>query len=181
MTAMTYTLIPLGNPGEKYARTRHNVGRIMLSMIEGEIEKIPSCEILIPSTFMNESGKAVSEYLRYHEGRELVVIYDDKDLAYGKFRVSHDRGDGGHNGVKSVIESLGTKEFVRIRIGIAHKDTDGKEIKAPHGVGVQDYVMGRITEDEEESLRSIASQVLGAIKIITEDGYQKAMDRYNKK
>lgn len=176
---MIYTLVPLGNPGEKYAHTRHNVGRIVVEMIENDIKKIEGCEIFIPETFMNESGKAISEYLRYHEGRELVIVYDDKDLAYGTFRISHDRGDGGHNGVKSVIESLGTKEFVRIRIGIAHKDTDGKDIKAPHGEVVQSYVMGRVNEDEEESLRAITSQVIGAVKTITEEGYQKAMERYN--
>jgi PTH1 family peptidyl-tRNA hydrolase len=106
-------------------------------------------------------------------------VYDDKDLAYGKMRISHDRGDGGHNGVKSVIESLGTKEFIRIRIGIAPHDTDGKEVKAPHGEAVQGYVMGNVSEREEESLRVVASPLVGAIKTITEDGYQKAMERYN--
>lgn len=176
---MIYTLVPLGNPGEKYTHTRHNAGRIVLEMIKEDVEKIEGCEIFVHDLFMNESGRAISEYFRYHEGRELVIIYDDKDLAYGKFRISHDRGDGGHNGVKSVIESLGTKEFIRIRIGIAHKDTDGKEVKAIHGEEVQGYVMGRITEDEEELLRSIASQVVGSIKTITEEGYQKAMERYN--
>lgn len=174
-----YTLIPLGNPGEKYARTRHNVGRIMLDLIRDDIEKISGCEIFIPDTFMNESGKGIAEYLRYHEDRELVIIYDDKDLAYGTFRISHDRGDGGHNGVKSIIESLGTREFVRIRIGIAPHDTNGNEIKAPHGEAVQGYVMGNVSEKEEESLRAIAKDVLDAIKIIATDGYQKAMERYN--
>lgn len=176
---MVYTLVPLGNPGEKYAHTRHNIARILFSLIKEDIENLSSCETFIPTTFMNESGKAVSEYFRYHEGRELVVIYDDKDLPYGKFRISHDRGDGGHNGVKSIIESLGTKEFIRIRIGIAPHDTDGKEIKAPHGEAVQGYVMGNVSEKEEESLRAIAKDVIGAIKTITESGYQKAMERYN--
>lgn len=178
---MIYTFVPLGNPGEKYARTRHNAGRIALSLISDDMEKISSCEVFIPDTFMNESGKAISEYMRYHEGRELVVVYDDKDLAFGKLRISHDRGDGGHNGVKSVIESLGTKEFIRIRIGIAHKETDGKDIKALHGEEVQSYVMGKITDDEEESLRAVATPLLGAIKVITEDGYQNAMEVYNSK
>jgi len=177
--SMIYTLAPLGNPGTKYAHTRHNAGRIALAMINDDIDKLSACEIFIPETFMNESGRAVAEYMRYHEGRELVVIYDDKDLAYGTFRISHDRGDGGHNGVKSVIESLGTKEFIRIRIGIAPHDVDGKEVKAPHGEAVQGYVLGNVSEKEEESLRAIASSLLGAIKTITEEGYEKAMERYN--
>jgi PTH1 family peptidyl-tRNA hydrolase len=176
---MIYTLVPLGNPGEKYARTRHNAARIALDFVRDEVEKIAECEIFTPTTFMNESGKAVAEYLRYHESRELVVIYDDKDLAYGKLRISHDRGDGGHNGVKNIIESLGTKEFIRIRIGIAPHDTDGKEIKAPHGEAVQGYVMGMVSTHEEESLKAVATSLLGSVKLIAESGYQKAMDKYN--
>jgi PTH1 family peptidyl-tRNA hydrolase len=174
-----YTLIPLGNPGSKYANTRHNVARVLLSMIKDDVMKIPSCEIMIPSTFMNESGISVREYLRYHEGREIVVMYDDKDLPYGTFRISFDRGDGGHNGVKSIIEALQKKDFIRIRIGIAPKPKEGEEPEVPHGKAVQGYVMGAIKEDEEEALRAISSRVLGAIKTIEEKGYQKAMEVYN--
>ncbi len=176
---MIYTLVPLGNPGEKYARTRHNAGRMVLDLIRTDVESLSGCEIFVPETFMNESGRAVSEYLRYHEDRELVVIYDDKDLAIGKCRISFDRGDGGHNGVKSIIESLGKKDFIRIRIGIAPHDVDGKEILPPHGTDVQDYVLGKIRDEEEVVLREVAPQVLGAIKTIVEEGYQKAMERFN--
>ncbi len=176
---MTFTLIPLGNPGTKYARTRHNVARVLLSMIKDEVMKISSLEIMIPSSFMNESGSAVHEYLRYHEGREIIVMYDDKDLPYGTFRISYDRGDGGHNGVKSIILALQKKDFIRIRIGIAPQEVDGKEIKAPHGDAVQSYVMGIIKEDEELVLRAVATRILGAIQSITEHGYQKAMEVYN--
>ena len=176
---MTYTLIPLGNPGDKYKNTRHNVARVLLSIIKDDVMKIVSLEMMIPSTFMNESGQAVREYLKYHDDREIIVMYDDKDLPYGTFRISYDRGDGGHNGVKSIIEALGKKNFVRIRIGIAPPAVDGKEIKAPHGEEVQGYVMGGIKEEEEELLRSIASRVLGSVTTITEHGYQKAMEVYN--
>jgi PTH1 family peptidyl-tRNA hydrolase len=178
---MTFTLIPLGNPGTSYARTRHNVARILLAMIKDDVMHIDSLEIMVPSTYMNESGHAVREYLRYHEGREIIVMYDDKDLPYGTFRISYDRGDGGHNGVKSIIEALGKKDFIRIRIGIAPPDVDGTRIKAPHGSAVQGYVMGTIHEHEEEMLRSIAAKVLGSIRTITESGYQKAMEVYNGK
>lgn len=176
---MTYTLIPLGNPGSKYANTRHNIARVLLSMIKDDVMKVESCEIMIPSTFMNDSGTAVLEYLRYHEGKEIIVMYDDKDLPYGTFRISYDRGDGGHNGVKSIIEALQKKDFIRIRIGIAPKEVDGKEIKAPHGESVQGYVLGAIREDETEMLRAVATRVIGAIQMIVKDGYQKAMEVYN--
>lgn len=174
-----YTLVPLGNPGSKYANTRHNIARVLMAMIKDDVMKLPSCEIMVPSTFMNESGIAVREYLKYHEGRELVVIYDDKDLPYGTFRISYDRGDGGHNGLKSIIEALQKKDFIRIRIGIAPKKVDGNEVKAPHGEGVQSYVLGPIKAEEEEMVRAIASRVLGAIQVIVHDGYQKAMEIYN--
>lgn len=176
-----YTLIPLGNPGEKYARTRHNVARILLALIKNDVMQIPTCEIMVPTTFMNESGSAVRDYLRYHEGREIVVMYDDKDLPYGTFRISYDRGDGGHNGVRSIIEALQKKDFIRIRIGIAPPPVEGRETKAPHGEAVQGYVMGIVREEEEEMLRSIAARVLGAIQLITKDGYVKAMEVYNSK
>lgn len=174
-----YTLIPLGNPGIKYARTRHNVARVLLAMIKDDVMKLSSLEIMIPSTFMNESGVAVKEYLQYHEGREIIVMYDDKDLPYGTFRISYDRGDGGHNGVKSIIEALGKKDFIRLRIGIAPPEVDGLAVKAPHGEVVQGYVMGIINEKEEEMLRAIASRVLGSLQTITSSGYQKAMEVYN--
>lgn len=174
-----FTLIPLGNPGSKYARTRHNVARVVTSLIKDEIMKIPSLEIMIPSTFMNESGSAVREYLKYHEGRDIIVMYDDKDLPYGTFRISYDRGDGGHNGVKSIIEALQKKDFIRIRVGIAPPEVNGMEIKAPHGEAVQGYVMGIISEKEEEMLRAVATRVLGAVQSITKNGYQKAMEVYN--
>lgn len=177
---MIYTLVPLGNPGEKYARTRHNAARLMLSYCAEELENVPAVEVFIPDTFMNESGKAVAEYLRYHNDREIVVIYDDKDLPLGKIRISHDRGDGGHNGVKSVIVSLGTKEFIRIRIGVAHKDTDGKDVKAPHGEEVQKHVMGNFTEEELVLLKEVAlGKGIQAITSIAKEGYQKAMDMCN--
>ncbi len=176
---MIYTLVPLGNPGEKYAHTRHNAARHMTDLIQGHLEKMDSVEVFVPGCFMNESGRDVAEYLRYHEGRELVVMYDDKDLPLGKIRISHDRGDGGHNGIKSIIEHLGTREFIRIRIGIAPSEVDGKSVKAPHGDEVQGFVMGKFREEEETALREVAPKVVGAVQAIAEAGYEKAMERFN--
>ena len=176
---MMYTLVPLGNPGNQYKDTRHNAARIISDLLSDDIHKLEGVEVFIPETFMNESGKALQEYLNYKEGREPIVIYDDKDLPLGTIRISHDRGDGGHNGVKSVIEHLGTREFTRIRIGIAPVEVDGKEIRAPHGEEVQGYVLGKFTDDEEVKLREVAPKVLGAVQAIVEVGYQKAMERFN--
>lgn len=178
---MMFTFALLGNPGKQYEKTRHNVARIAFNLIAEELARVENAELFIPESFMNESGRDIAEYLRYHEGRELVVVYDDKDIPFGKLRISHDRGDGGHNGVKSVIESLGTREFTRIRIGIAHKETDGKEVVPLHGEQVQHYVMGKITEDEESLLRVLAPNLLQAVKSIASHGYQKAMEECNGK
>lgn len=176
---MIYTIVPLGNPGKEYENTRHNAGRVVLSHIIEDIKNIGACEVFVPTTFMNESGRAVSEYLKYHEDRELVVIYDDKDLPIGSIRISYDRGDGGHNGVKSIIESLGKKDFIRIRIGVAKLNEDGT-VNSPSGEETAKYVLGRMSEDEIISMKAISTNVLGAIKMIAEVGYQKAMEVFNR-
>ena len=172
---MIYTLVPLGNPGDAYINTRHNVARIVCDMVENDFK----CEMFVPETFMNESGKALYEYLRYHDDREVIVMYDDKDLPFGNFRISHDRGDGGHNGLKSVIEELGKRDFVRVRIGIAPHDTDGKEKLPPSGAMVQKYVMANCTEDEILMLKKLAPTIKDAVDTIVKEGYQKAMELYN--
>lgn len=176
---MIYTIVPLGNPGEKYAHTRHNAARIVLACIEDQLMHRDDVEIFIPDTFMNESGRAVSEYLRYHEGRELIIMYDDKDLPLGTIRISHDRGDGGHNGVKSIIDHLGTKEFTRLRIGIAPENVNGQDIKPPHGEEVQGFVMGKFTADEEVKLKALAPEITEAVIAVAKDGYKSAMELFN--
>jgi PTH1 family peptidyl-tRNA hydrolase len=175
---MIYTIVPLGNPGSSYERTRHNAARIVLDVCKDDVASIASAEVFVPTSFMNESGRDVSDYMRYHEDREVVLLYDDKDLPLGTIRISHDRGDGGHNGVKSVIEQLGTREFVRVRIGIAGKDETGN-IKVPKGDEVQKYVMGNFTADELDILKKSSLLVVNALKDIVEYGYQKAMERNN--
>lgn len=176
---MIFTIVPLGNPGKEYESTRHNAGRVVLSYIEEDVKNILACEVFVPTTFMNESGKAVSEYLKYHEDRELIVVYDDKDLPIGSIRISYDRGDGGHNGVKSIIESLSKKDFIRIRIGVAKLNEDGT-VNVPSGEETAKYVLGRMSEAEIISMKTISTNVLGAIKMIAEVGYQKAMEVFNR-
>lgn len=175
---MIYTIVPLGNPGASYEKTRHNAARIALDAISDDVNTLAQTEVFIPTSFMNESGRDVIEYLKYHEDREIILMYDDKDLPLGTIRISHDRGDGGHNGVKSIIEHLGTKEFVRVRIGIAGKDDMGN-IQVPVGGEVQKYVMGNFTKEELETLEKSSLLILNALKDVVEYGYQKAMERNN--
>jgi peptidyl-tRNA hydrolase, PTH1 family len=175
---MMFTIVPLGNPGKEYELTRHNAARIVLGNIQHEFAQIAGCEVFVPDTFMNESGRAIAEYLRYHEGRELIIMHDDKDIPLGKIRVSFDRGDGGHNGVKNIIEQLGKTDFIRIRIGIAPVSEDGV-VGQVHGEEVQKFVLARFKEEEQTELRALSAKVLSAIKTIVEEGYAKAMERCN--
>lgn len=175
---MSYTIVPLGNPGKEYETTRHNAARVILGFIQSDMERLESCEIFTPSTYMNESGKDVADYLRYHEGKEIILMHDDKDLLLGTIRISFDRGDGGHNGVKSIIEHLGTKAFIRLRIGIAGNDEEGN-LSVIQGDAVQKFVMGHFTEKEMEMLTKNSSAVFAAISDIVALGYAKAMEKHN--
>ena len=130
-------VVGLGNPGEEYEETRHNTGWIMLDFILGNKDWKPAngtkllyykdsiggkpTEYIKPTTFMNNSGVAVSFVKEKHNLKltDIVVIYDDVDLPIGKMKISYDRSSGGHNGLGSIIKALKSEEFIRIRIGIS--------------------------------------------------------------
>ena len=133
---MTWVLVPLGNPGDEYVKTRHNLGRYLLdywinqqpdslmlikNYSHGSLWKLNSnIRILLPATYMNLSGQCVKEAVRYGVSlEELMVLHDDKDLDLGVGRLRQEGSDGGHNGVRSIIEETGTDLFSRLRLGIA--------------------------------------------------------------
>ncbi len=177
-TFLMYTIVPLGNNGKHYEKTRHNVARIIVALSEEKIKAIENAEVFIPSCFMNESGIFLKEYMKYHTERDVIIIYDDKDIALGDIRISYDRNDGGHNGVKSVIEHLQTKAFVRVRVGIARVDTEGNKAVA-HGEAVQGFVLGIFSEEEMKKVQAVSYVVAHALQEIVERGYMKAMEKYN--
>ena len=162
-------IFSLGNPGAEYQHTRHNAGRIvcdeMISKnifenIEIEAKKILNTNLSIkyfePTTFMNNTGKYIREKMRNaKEGSIVVIIYDDIDLDLGDVKLSHGRSSGGHNGVQSVIDVLGTKDFYRVRIGIG-----GKPIKE---MLLQDYVLSKLKQSEinllKESVEKVAEKI----------------------
>jgi len=135
-------IIGLGNPGQKYKSTRHNVGFIAIDAIarslglkweenkkfKAEIIKNGNTILIKPLTFMNESGKSVKDFLSFYKllkkdlSETLTVIHDDLDLTLGKYKKSLDSRSAGHNGVQSIINEIGTKNFARIRIGIGRSD-----------------------------------------------------------
>lgn len=156
---MKYILFPLGNPGEKYSDTRHNAGRFIINNLKNNPEfknliNSNDIDIFVPDCFMNESGKYLRDYIKNKniEKKNIIVVYDDKDIPVGEVRLAYDRGDGGHNGLKNIIENISTTEFYRIRVGIAPIGTGRDGLIPPHGDVVQKYVLGKMTKEEKDIL-----------------------------
>lgn len=175
-------VVGLGNPGEEYKNTRHNTGRILVGMIEKKLEdkKIKFLKFLLPDTFMNNSGKAVAPLIKTKKDlKDLVVIYDDIDLPLGKMKISFNRSSGGHNGLGSIIKSLKSEEFLRIRIGIAPATPSGK-IKKPKGEkAVINFILGEFKKSELEILKKLSKKVTEAVETIFSESKDKAMSLYN--
>lgn len=193
------TIVGLGNPGDEYENTRHNVGwRVLRAFIE--THALPSlaptskysglfsegmvegCDvgILFPTVYMNNSGGPVAKYVRENGSDLLVVVHDDVDLAFGEMKVSYDRGAGGHNGVKSIIDTYGSSKFVRIRVGIAKKGFFGG-VKRPKGEKLADFVLGELSKGEEKTLPEVAERVDVALVHILKEGVTYAMQEMNKR
>jgi PTH1 family peptidyl-tRNA hydrolase len=189
-----FLIVGLGNPGEEYSKTRHNAGFIILDALFGsEVwEKDSYAQALVwkgeisgkdgicakPTTFMNNSGDSVKYLLEQKEIplSQLAVIYDDIDLPLGSLRISHDRGDGGHNGIKSIVSLVGSTEFARIRLGVAPVDEEGN-IRKPDDTA--DYVLKNFSGNELEKLLSQKERIAQAISLILIDGVEKAMNVVN--
>jgi len=160
----------LGNPGKKYAKTRHNFGRLFGRFLIneltgsrvkknkfGEIWQLPNnWRVVFLNCFMNESGQCLKKILRSITHYPLPIthfclVHDDLDLPFGEFKIQFGRGAAGHHGVESIIKTLGTKDFWRIRLGID---------ESPANIDPEKYVLMPFTEDEKEKLPKIFSQVL---------------------
>ncbi|AEX86158.1 peptidyl-tRNA hydrolase [Marinitoga sp. 1135] len=180
-------IIGLGNPGPRYVFTKHNVGFLVIDryyelnkQIFKKIEKntfegyINDDIILIkPLTYMNLSGKVFFELKNYIEEispENILVIYDDISIDLGKIRIRPNGSAGGHNGLKSIISVLGTKDFPRIRVGIGPK---------PEGIDLADYVLSEFTNEEMYKLYKVIDKTVDAINIILGGKITDAMNKYN--
>src|SRR5690606_16756246 len=130
-------------------------------MFEGSVSG-KDARIIFPDTYMNHSGRTVKKAVEDDPEGSVVIVYDDVDLPFGEFKLSFGRGAGGHNGLKSIIEELGTPEFSRVRIGIAPVNWFGKMVR-PQGDRLADYVLGNLTNREAAKLRSVAQNVKTAL------------------
>ena len=170
-------VVGLGNPGAEYENTRHNAGRIMVDLISGKLEKI---KFVKPDNFMNNSGKAVAPFIKTKKDlKDLVVIYDDIDLPLGRMKISFNRSSGGHNGLGSVIKSLKSEEFLRIRIGIAPETPTGKLRKPKGEKAVLNFLLGEFKKNELDILKKLSKKVAEAVETIFSEGAGKAMSLYN--
>lgn len=182
--------VGLGNPGSKYARTRHNAGFMVIDKLssvwgiplgeekkfKGEIGrgviKGEKVILLKPTTFMNLSGESVRAVMDFYniDVEDLIVIYDDLDLPHGKIRMRLKGSAGGHNGIKSLIAHVKTQEFKRIRIGI------DRHPKIP----VVDYVLGKFTEDELALVNQAVDLSIKACEMALTESFNKVMTEYSK-
>ncbi|MES2315518.1 MAG: aminoacyl-tRNA hydrolase [Patescibacteria group bacterium] len=172
-------IVGLGNPGPEYKNTRHNTGRIIVGLIESKLEKVKA-KFLLPDTFMNKSGKQVAPFIKTKKDlKDLIVIYDDIDLPLGKMKISFNRSSGGHNGLGSIIKTLKSEEFLRIRIGITPATPTGK-LKKPHGEKqVINFILGEFKKPELEILKKLSKKVAEAVETIYGESKEKAMSLYN--
>ena len=165
-------IVGLGNLPKKYRKTRHNIG----SMTIDELESLNLEDAILtrPTTFMNESGKAVKNLLRTYRLKpdNLIIIHDDIDLPLGKIRIVKNRGAAGHKGIESIIRELKTKNFIRFRIGICPKT--GK-LKNPERFVLQNFHKG-----EEKIIKEITKKIAEAINFLLKEGLEKTMNKFNK-
>ena len=197
---MSYVIVGLGNPGEEYAGTRHNAGRIMLEFFRkkhdfSEWEKNGSLDALVstgkvggkaaaklvePETFMNKSGASVKPLVKSEKAAEkVIVIYDDLDLPLGRFKISFNRSSGGHRGLESIIKNLKTEAFLRIRVGISPSTPMGK-LKKPSGdKAVEDFILGQFKKPELDDLKKLSKAVNEAIETLVLEGREAAMNSFN--
>ena len=184
-------IVGLGNPGRKYERTRHNAGFMAIDKLAGLLRveltqekhhaligraQVGSEEAILakPQTYMNESGRAVAAMLRsaYAEASDLIVLHDELDLALGTVRVKTGGGHGGHNGLRSIIENLGTADFIRVRIGIGRPEP---------GIDPADYVLSPFLGEERQAVPEIMARAAEAARVIVVEGPARAMNTVNKK
>lgn len=196
-----HLIIGLGNPGARYEFTRHNIGFLAVDCIADKADislnkkshnavwgkgKILELDVVIakPLAFMNLSGEAVNALADFFciEPENIIVIYDDVDLEFGTVRIRKKGGSGGHRGMQSIIEQLGTKDFARIRLGIGRPEKKIQDSRCKiQENDVADYVLSSFSSEEEEILPEIFDRTNEAVEVILKHGVEKAMNEFNKK
>lgn len=193
-----FYIVALGNPGTEYQNTRHNVGWFLADELrrnfsltepvfsakyQGQISQgtIGGEEVtlLYPETFMNHSGSSVLKLVSNNSLGQMLVLHDDTALPIGQYKISIGRGDGGHNGVRSIIESIKTNDFARLRIGIAPTSFFTGTMKKITGEKLAAFVLGRFSKREQVTLEKTSEKLCEAVASVVTHGVVKAMNKYN--
>lgn len=176
---MNWLIAGLGNPDKEYDGTRHNIGRDIVASLDGTLPKKP--KLLLPDVYMNNSGVSVRKFIKSKKDAEkLIVVHDELDLPLGKVKVSFGSGAGGHNGVKSIISSIKTQDFVRVRVGISGATPSGK-LKRPAPEKISDFVLAKFKPAEKDKLKKVKKIVQEALELILTEGVEKAQTETNAK
>lgn len=186
-----YIIVGLGNPGQRYDRTRHNVGFDAVDYIDSKCDAQRGIKRMLhsslcdkcvldgyivyitkPQTYMNNSGMAVADVLNYYKmfPDQLIVIHDDVSLPLGKIKIKNGGSAMGHNGIKSIIEHLHSDNFIRIRIGVGEK---------PKEWDMSKYVLSKLNDDEYKAISKSFATVKAAVSSVFNYGIEKALKAYN--
>ncbi len=189
-------VIGLGNPGRKYEGTRHNIGFLVVDKLaarygaemanhlkwRAHVAKVPGTGTILmkPQTFMNESGQSVGAALRFYkwEPAQILVVYDDVDLPYGALRFRMSGSAGGHNGMKSIINHLGSDRFPRLKIGIGSARDHAGDAPPNSLVG---HVLGNFSTEERNELENTLATAAEAVQLALSEGVEAAANSFNSK
>jgi peptidyl-tRNA hydrolase, PTH1 family len=190
-----WLVVGLGNPGPRYAGNRHNVGALVVSQLAGDLgvrlsahrsraqvaeARLPPVAgrpggrlvLAVPTAYMNESGGQVTSAVRFFkiDPSQLLVVHDELDLPFGDLMLKRGGGEGGHNGLRSVSQTLGTKEYSRLRIGIG---------RPPGRMDPADFVLHDFSATERKELPFVLSDAVDAIVLAAQEGWERAQERVN--
>lgn len=185
-------IIGLGNPGKEYAQTRHNLGFMVVEALARELnltfkadrhlnsfiakgkDGCRNVDLLLPQTFMNESGWAVRRYLDYYKmtAAQMIVVCDDTALTFGRLRIRSQGSSGGHNGLKSMMMHLGTQEFIRLKMGVGSSRI---------GQPLADYVLSNFNSEEKAALDEFVKSGVATLKWLMTEPLTQVMNRVNTK
>lgn len=183
-----YLIAGLGNPGSKYAQTRHNIGFMALERLAARYRMALASEkfdsrfdtgrvagemvaLIEPQTFMNRSGKSVVAAAGFYDltPEQIIVIHDDIDLPLGTVRIKAGGGHGGHNGLRDIVAKMGNSDFIRVRLGVGRPE---------HG-DVTNHVLGTFSSDEEDEVAELVESACDAVETILREGVAAAQNRFN--
>lgn len=186
-----YLIVGLGNPGRKYEKTRHNAGYIALDAIASEngirVDRVRwnaltgdgkiagrRCMLMKPQTFMNNSGEAVIQAMRFYKltPEQVIVILDDITLEPGVMRIRRKGSDGGQKGMRSIIQLSGSDQFPRIKLGVGKKPHPDYELA--------DWVLSDFTSDNRKKLDTVVADAVKAVELMVSDRTDEAMNKYSR-